>query len=144
MSIEENKAIARRWNEELFNNANPGIIDELAHADYVSHPGMTGREAFKQGIIQGGAAFSDWSITIDDILAEGDRVAFRWTVHATHAGEYMGVAPTGKRLIWTGMSIYRIADGKVAEDWHINDQPGFLKQLGIALDVDQITESTWD
>ena len=144
MSIEENKAIARRWNEELFNNANADIIDELGHIDYVSHPGMTSREAFKQSMVQGGAGGADWSITIDDILAEGDRVAFRWTAHVTHTGEYMGVAPTGKRLTWTGLSIYRIADGQVIEDWHINDQLGFFKQLGITPDMDQVAECSWD
>jgi predicted ester cyclase len=143
MSIEENKAIARRWNEELFNGGNPDIIDELAHPNYVSHPGMTSSGAFKQSAMQMGSVLSDWSITLEDLVAEGDRVAFRWTAYATHSGPYMGVQPTGKRVTMTGISIYRIADGKVIEDWHVTDNLGFQKQLGVVPDMNQVPESTW-
>jgi predicted ester cyclase len=144
MSIEENKAIARRWNEELFDKGNPDIIDELAHPDYVSHPGMSSHEAFKQSAMQMGSVLSDWSITLEDLIAEGDRVAFRWTAHATHSGPYMGVQPTGKQITLMGITIYRIADGKVIEDWHVANELGFQKQFGVTPDMSQVPESSWD
>jgi len=144
MSTEENKAIARRWNEELFDKGNPDIVDELAHPDYVGHPGMTARETFKQNMMQYRGVLSDARITLDDVIAEGDRVAFRWTAHVTHSGPYMGVQPTGKRLTWTGISIYRIAGGKIVEDWASGDELGMMQQLGIAPDMSQVSESSWD
>jgi predicted ester cyclase len=142
MSVEENKAIARRWNDELFNKGNPDIIDELADANYVMHPGMVDREGFKQ--IDLGAVLSDLSITMEDMIAEDDRVAFRATVRGKHTGEYMGAPPTGKQVTLTVISIYQIKDGKIVEDWTSGDMLGFYKQLGITPDMEQVQESTWD
>ena len=131
MSIEENKAIVRRWNEETINKGNADIVDELAAADYVNHAGGFGREGHKQYLRAVGAAFSSIDIAIEDLIAEGDKVVIRWTLKATHTGEYMGVPATGKQVEMKGMSMYRLANAKIVEDWSSSDQLGFMQQLGL-------------
>jgi predicted ester cyclase len=84
----------------------------------------------KQGLTRAQAAFSDISITVEDQIAEGDKVVSRWTIRGTHKGEYMGIAPTGKQVTITGISIYRIEKGKIVEDWANSDMLGMLQQLG--------------
>jgi steroid delta-isomerase-like uncharacterized protein len=76
------------------------------------------------------AAFPDTRMTIEDEIAEGDKVVIRWTIRGTHKGEYMGIAPTGKEVTVTGISVYRIERGKIVEDWSNNDMLGMLQQLG--------------
>lgn len=129
MSIEENKAIVRRWNDELF-KGNPDIIDELAAASYVNHD-IGDREAFKRYRAELGAAFSDMSIAIEDTIAEGDKVVSRWTMSWTHTGEFRGISATGKQATFSGMSIHRIEGGKVVEDWSNSDSLGLMQQLGV-------------
>ena len=89
-----------------------------------------GREAYKQVVSLFLSGFPDLKTTVDDIVAEGDRVACRWTFRGTQRGEMMGIPPTGKRVLGSGMSIHRIADGKIAEGWFNFDTLGMLQQLG--------------
>lgn len=131
MSIEENKAIVRRWNEELHNKGNVDIVDELADANYINHADGSDREGFKRYWLATDAVFSDRSIAIEDLIAEGDKVVIRWTLKATHTGEYMGVPATGKQWGMKGISIYRLANGKIVEDWSASDQLGLMQQLGL-------------
>jgi len=77
------------------------------------------------------AAFTDGGITLEEIVAEGDMVVVRWRMHGTHTGEYMGVPPTGKVITNHGMSMYRIAGGKIVEDWAVMDMLGVMQQLGL-------------
>ena len=76
------------------------------------------------------AGFPDFQLALEDVLAEGDRVGVRWTFRGTHQGEFMGIAPTGKRVSMSAIEINRVAGGKVAEHWVVLDQLGLLQQLG--------------
>jgi len=116
MSTEQNKAIARRSIEELWNGRNAEVIDELFAEDYLS-PDRTSRRAWKEAAIAilAGAP-PDLHITIEDQIAEGDKVVTRWTWSFTHTVPFLGAAPTGKHISWTGISIYRLESGKIVED----------------------------
>lgn len=135
MSVEENKAIARRWNEEIWSKGSLATIDELFATDYVCHyPGdpTPDRESYKQWVAMSFAAFADVHCTIEDMVAEGDKVALRWTWRVTHSkGEYMGIAPTGKQMTITGIFILRIEGGKIVEEWGNSDDLGMMQQLGV-------------
>ena len=130
MSLEKNKAIVRRYTEAC-NKKNLALFDELVAPDYFhSAFQLRGREAHKQFETMIYNAFPDWHETIEDIIAEGDKVWYRIKITATHTGEYRGLAPTGKKFTMTGVSIKRIVDGKIAESWGVYDNLDFLKQLG--------------
>ena len=115
MSAEENKAIARRFNDELWNKCNVDIIDELMAEDIVLHPSTGTRDDFKQGAIQTLADWPERTMTFEQIVVEGDMVVLRWTIVFTHVNEVWGIAPTGKKIKWTGISMYRVVDGKFVE-----------------------------
>src|SRR5215218_3984311 len=136
MSTEENKALARRVIEQMFNEGNLDVADELLALDYVDHdPSLPedvhGPEGFKQYVGMYRAAFPDLHVQIEDQLAEGDRVATRWTGTGTHDGELAGIAPTGKRVTVPGMEIVRIANGKLVEGWEGYDSGTLMRQLGV-------------
>jgi steroid delta-isomerase-like uncharacterized protein len=133
MSAEENKAIARRWMEEGFNAHNVGVMDELFTADFVEHVPFApplGREEAKQGLMAAFTALPDTRITIDDMIAEGDKVVVRFTSRATHQGDLMGIPATGKPVTTTTITILRFAQGQIAEDWVETDMLGMMRQLG--------------
>jgi steroid delta-isomerase-like uncharacterized protein len=134
MSTEENKALVRRVFEELLNKKNLAAVDESYAAGYVYHgPGgqdTKGPEAFKQLIGGLHTAFPDFHDTIEDQIAEGDKVVTRFIDRGTHQGEFQGIAPTGKRFTMTGLLITRIQDGKIAEEWEELDLLGLMQQLG--------------
>jgi steroid delta-isomerase-like uncharacterized protein len=133
MSIEENKAIARRWNEELWSKGKVAAVDELMATNFVwrtAPPGMaSGLEGFKQ-YVASLSSFSEIKCVAEDMVAEGDKVAVRWTWSGKHTGEYMGMAPTGKKVTMTGISLIRIAGGKIVEEWDEQDSMAFMEQLG--------------
>lgn len=135
MSTEENKALYRRWIETVFNTKKLDAIDEFLAPSAVDHalpPGMPPtREGSRQFIGSYLRAFPDLHFTIDDVVAEGDRVVGRWTSTGTHQGELMGVPPTGRQATSTGIEILRIEDGKFVEHWLAFDQLGMLQQLGV-------------
>lgn len=135
MTTEENKALARRWNDDIWSKGNLTAIDELFAADFVSHyPGgpTHDRESYKQWVTMQFAAFSDVHCTVDDMVVEEDKVVVRWTWRGIHSkGEYMEIAPTGKQVTITGISILRIVGGKIAEEWGNSDDLGFMQQLGV-------------
>jgi predicted ester cyclase len=135
----DNKAIVRRLFEGV-NGGNPGVFDELLSADYVSHgprPGQTaGREETKQVVAAILGAFPDSHVALEDLVAEGDRVALRVTFTGTQKGELksmtMGILPpSGKHVLVTGMYLYRLAGGKIVEEWSNIDNLGLLVQLGL-------------
>ena len=133
MSIEENKAIVRRFWEEIINGRNLDLMDELFAVNYIEHgPGNQewNTEGLKQRLNMYFSTFPDVHATIDDLFAEGDRCATRWTVRGTHKGEMMGIPPTGKQVIITGISIDYIVDGKLAEVWTLLDLEVIMQQLG--------------
>ena len=132
---EENKALARRSIEDIFNTGNLDVADEVFAADYVDHdipPGLPANlEGFKQLVSMYRAAFPDLHITIEDVIAEGDKVVLRWVAKGTHQGDLMGIPPTNKQATVTGIDINRVAGGKIAEHWGNFDQMGMMQQLGL-------------
>ncbi len=137
MSTAENKAIARRWFEDGFNGHNLDVFGELAAEDFVQHtavtlPGMMGdREGNKQTVAMVFAAFPDWRVSVEDMIAEGDKVVTRYTEQGTQQGAFMGIPATGKTVTITGIEIMRCADGKIAEQWIEGDALGMMQQLGV-------------
>ena len=132
---DENKDISRRADEELFNRGNLSIADELfasnfVYHDPVSHEEWRGPESVKSYATMLRVAFPDLHQTIEEQIAEGDKVAYRWTARGTHQGEFMGIAPTGNRVEMTGISIARLIDGKIEEIWENYDALGMMQQLG--------------
>ena len=133
---EENKALFRRMFEEVINQGNISLIDELVAPDFVEHeelpPGApAGREAVKQLFSMLHTGFPDLKATIDDVIAEGDKVVARTTWSGTHQGEFMGIPPTGKRASFGVIDIVRCADGKLVEHWGQMDSMGMMQQLGV-------------
>jgi steroid delta-isomerase-like uncharacterized protein len=135
MSIEENKAIARRWNEEIWSKGNLAAIDELLASDFVFNYPSAGaapdREGYKRTVAEFRGPCSDIQCSTEEVVAEGDKVVVRWTWSGTHTGEVWGVAATGERLTLTGISILRIAGDKIVEEWGEMDNLGLMGQLGL-------------
>ena len=137
MSVEEIKALMRRWFEECNKGkaAFMAIIDELHAIDIVCHGGggeeICGLKDFKQEIDEWLSAFPDLHFTINDMVVEGDKVAIRTTWTGTHKGELKGVSPTNKKVTAWEIEIDRIADGKIAEVWTRYDTLGVMQQLGL-------------
>jgi len=135
MSIEENKTMDRRFYEEVWNGGNLAVVDEFVAANYVDHDpqptgALEGVEGIKQSVTMYRTAFPDAHFTIEDQIAEGDLLVTRWRARGTHQGPLMGIPPTGKPAMVTGISITRWASGKVVEGWTNFDALGLLQQLG--------------
>ncbi len=135
MSIAENKAIAKRF-VQLWGKGSFDIIDELAAPSiFVRYPafpqGIQGSQVFKKVIMGFRSAFPDSALDIEDEIAEGDKVVIRWSFSGTHQGNILGIQPSGKKVKWTGVSIYRIKEGKVVEEIGEEDFLSFLKQIGV-------------
>lgn len=130
---EDNKALVRRWLEEGI-TGDLSVLDEIIAEDFVRHEVTTaeyqGRESYKQLINTMLTAFSDGKLTIDDMIAEGDKVAVRYTAYGVHTGEFMGIAPTGKQITLSTIGIIRFAHGKAVESWANADMLGLMQQLG--------------
>lgn len=135
MSAEENKTLAHTLTEKVWNKGNLDIVDDLLSTDYVfHHPGgqdLNGPEEYKQMVKAVRSAFPDIHFTIDDVIAEGDKVAYRWTFVGTHQGELRGIPPTGKKATVWAIAIERVADGKFVEAWERYDTLGLMRQLGV-------------
>jgi steroid delta-isomerase-like uncharacterized protein len=131
---EQNKDFVRRWFEEIWNKGRASAVDEMLAANGVIHGlqgAMRGPGAFKSFHTAYREAFPDVTIQIDDMVAEGDVVAVRWSGTATHNGNSLGFAATRKRIQFTGMGFARIVDGKLVEAWNNFDQLGMFQQLGV-------------
>ena len=135
MAAEENKALVRRVYEEGLGTGNLALLDELLAEDLVDHslfPGReTGRESFKRRFTLVRTAFPDATMTVEDALAEGDKVICRWTLRGIHTGPFSNLPPTGRSVEVTGINITRIAGGKIVEHWATFDNLGLLQQLGV-------------
>ena len=132
MSAEENKALVRRFVEEFWNQGNPAAADELMASDAEIHMptgeivDLDGLKSFA-GAIRG--SFPDWYSTAEELIAEGDNVAERWTGRGTHRGELQGIPPTGKRVEVPGSVFYRIVDGKIVEFRGLFNMMSLMQQL---------------
>jgi len=133
--FETNKAIVRLY-REIHNNNEMDRLDEVLGLDFVPHtlmPGMpwNGLESAKQVHLMGKASFPDMKVITEDLIAEGDKVVERWTQTQTHTGApFMNVPPSNKSIVMTGVSIYRIANGKIVEHWGNMDFFGMMAQMG--------------
>ena len=131
MSLEENKAFIRSLFEVL-NKHNPDLLDKFYAPNYVNHTlQLQGLESLKQFESMIYNASADWKETIEDIIAEGNKVWVRYKITGTHTGEFYGLPPTGKSITFSSISIYRIADGKLVEGWTVSDDLNLLTQLGV-------------
>ena len=135
MSTEQNKAMARQMIEDIFSRGDLSRVDEYLAPDFVEReelpPGLPGgREGVKQLTAILRSAFPDFKASIDDLVAEGDKVVIRQTWRGTHKGEFMGVPPTGKSVSFGVIDILRIAGGKVVEHWGLMDSMSLMQQLG--------------
>jgi len=141
MSAEENKALARRYWDEVWSTGNVAIVDEIFASDDLFHSGGTtnsrDNEALKQGAMRWRTAIPDIRSTIEDIFAEGDKVVVRWTLDGTHRGNIENIEsagtipPTGKQVRIVGMDIFHFRGGKIVARWRSWDRLGLLQQLGI-------------
>ena len=134
MSTEENKAVSRRFHEAIGKGSAQAVEAELA-PNFVAHfpgvPGPLDAEGFKQLVNVFGSGFPESHFDIDDEFAVGDKVVTRSTYHAVHSGEFQGFPPTGKQVAMTGITILRLAGGKIVENTVELDQLGLLQQLGV-------------
>lgn len=135
MTEEENKVLVLHIQEECFGRGNMDVADELIAPDAVYHdhpPGFPGGpEGTKQFAAMLRSAFPDLHFTVEDVIAEGDKVVVRGTMRGTHQAEFMGIAPTGRQVEMSGIDIGRIADGKLVELWSNFDELGMMQQLGV-------------
>jgi len=135
MSLADNKNVARRFLEEVMNRGNRAVGDHLVAPDFVDHSPMPGFSpdamGFKKGLAMVRTAMPDMKYTIEDVIAEGDKVVVRWRASGTHKGEMFGIPPTSKSIVVTGIDIFRVSNGKLVEFWLNWDQLGMLQQLGV-------------
>jgi steroid delta-isomerase-like uncharacterized protein len=133
---EQNKAIVRRLFEELWNKGNLSLADQLFSPNYTHHDSSTpdfgrGPESERKRATLYRTAFPDLHLTIEDLIAEGETVMARWSCRGTHKGDLSGIAPTGKQFTISGVSIARLANGKMSEGWVNWDAQGMMQQLGV-------------
>jgi steroid delta-isomerase-like uncharacterized protein len=135
MSIEHNKTLVRRYVEEVLNQKNLAVVDELFAPSFVDHdssmPEARGPEGIKRVAAMVHASFPDLHFTIEDMIAEEDKVVYRYTARGTHEKDFMGIPATGKQISFTGIHIYRVDDGKLQEEWENWDTLGLMRQLGV-------------
>jgi steroid delta-isomerase-like uncharacterized protein len=140
MTTETNKALIRRMVEEIQNGGNLELLDELLAPTFVKHtpaPGLSpDQEGIKQLLSMFRAAFPDGSMSIEDMVAEGDMVVTRKTYRGTHQGQFLGLPPTGRRVSVGLIDMMRLVDGKVVEHWNVGDDLGMLQQLGVIPPLD--------
>jgi steroid delta-isomerase-like uncharacterized protein len=138
MSNNDNKAIARRILEDLWSEGDLNVIDEVVSDDCILHVPFPSQPIpvkgiYMQRVVVERKAFPDLHFTVEDQIAEGDKVVTRWTLNGTHQHEFMGLQPTGNKTTQMGISIFRISDGKVKEIWLLGDELGWIQQMGVRL-----------
>jgi steroid delta-isomerase-like uncharacterized protein len=127
---ERNKALVRRWIEEGFNKRKLMVVDQLFAERFAVNGNVIGRDGLKQSMTRHFGGFPDLHVTVDDIVAEGEKVGIWYTVEGTHRGEFEGIVPTGKQVKWFGFDLLTIEAGKISEGRFVSDLLGLLRQLG--------------
>jgi steroid delta-isomerase-like uncharacterized protein len=135
VSAQDNKALVRRFVDEVQSGGNISLIDEICSPEFVNHSAPPGVPADCEGIkivtAMFRGAFPDSYFTVEDMIAEGDKVATRKTFHGTHEGEFMGIPPSGRSVSMGLIDVVRIDDGRVVEHWSVGDSLGLMQQLGV-------------
>ena len=132
----QNIDVVRRYWDGKWNLRQPAILDELQTPDVIYHGtsmNMNGIEEYKIVYETFLTAFHDSRVEVEDLIAEGDKVVSRISLYATHKGELAGLPPTGKELTIRAITVFRLVDGKIAEEWEILDELGMMHQLGMEL-----------
>ena len=132
----ENNAVVQRYWDGKWNERRPETLDELQTPDVVYHGtsmSMNGIEEYRQVYSAFLSAFHDSQLEVEELIAEGDRVMTRVTMHAIHKGEFEGIPPTGSEITIHAFTVFRLVDGKIAEEWEIVDELGLMEQLGMEL-----------
>ena len=135
MSTETNKAIVRRLEEQVWNKHRLDLFEEFYTEDTILHaasfPSRSGLQAVKEDVAMMLNVYPDIQVAEEDMIAEGDEVVLRWTMRGTHQGELLGIPPTGKQITNAGISIYRLVNGKIAEEWFWPDNLNSFQQMGV-------------
>lgn len=135
MSAQENKALVQRFLDEVISKGNPDAADTVCSANFTWHGGSTGEVTdlvtFKQLVAPFFTGFPDLAVSSEEMIAEGDKVMSRYRWHGTQRGAFFGIPATDKQVTVTGISMYRIADGKIVEEWWQEDLLGLMQQLGV-------------
>jgi len=144
---QQNKTNVRRLFEELWNKGNLPVADELIAPNYIHHDASTpdvgrGPESEKKRVTLYRTAFADMRLTIEDLIAEGETVVARWTCRGAHKGDLNGIAPTGKQIAISGVSVVRFAGGKMVEGWINWDALGMMQQLGVVPELGKAKSAT--
>jgi predicted ester cyclase len=124
-----NKALARRWIEEGFNRGKLAVVDEIFAEGFVVNGQRVGRQGVRRSMSGFLTAFPDLHVTLDEVLAEGEKVGLWYTAEGTHRGEFQGVAPTERRVKWSGADLLSIVGGKIVEARFLDDSMGLMRQL---------------
>jgi steroid delta-isomerase-like uncharacterized protein len=130
------KQLSRRWFEEVWNQGSDRAIDELLAPDGIAHglggggKSLQGPQHFREFWRRFRGAFPDLRVRVEDVIAEGDKTAVRFSFEGTHAGDHLGLPRTHKKVLATAMSFIRWRDGKIIEGWNEFDESGMLRQLG--------------
>ena len=131
--LEENKAVVRRIIDDVFVAGRSDAVDELVADDFAAHTRgamARGRDGLKQAMERVARGLADVSMTVEDVIAEGDRVAVRLTSHARQVGQFMGMPPSEREYTIEEIHVFRVRDGRITEHWHQADFVGMMKQLG--------------
>ena len=134
MTTHANKALLRRYKQDILNSRDISALDQVAAGDYLDHAAFPGQAPGLEGLKRRAADLFralDPIWTIHDIIAEGDIVVLRWSHAGTHIGEFLGIPPTGKTFTLRGIDIYRVRDRKIAEHWNVVDMLGSCQQIGV-------------
>jgi steroid delta-isomerase-like uncharacterized protein len=142
MSDSDSKAVVRRYYDAVLNQRRVEVLDEIATEDYLEHdpfPGQgNGRADLKARVGMLFGAFNPLHFTIEDLIAEGDKVVVRWTNAGTQSGGFMGMPATGKEFGIAGIDIHVVRDGRLAEQWHVVDMLAQMQQLGVVAQPDAV------
>lgn len=134
MAIDRNKALIRQYMDTAFNTADFAQCARFFAPTFVDHDALTrhptGAEELRDALTIWHAAFPNTHVTIEDMVAEADKVVVRLTLRATHLGPFMNIPATGRQVTVSGINIFRIADGKIVERWGNSDASGLMRQLG--------------
>lgn len=134
MSTETSRRLVGRFYDEVLNRRHLEVIDEIAAADYIENDPLPGQGESRNGLHDRVSALVgalEPHFTVEDVVAEGDRVVVRWRHRGTHVGAFLGIPATGKTFDIAGIDIYRVAGDRLAEHWHVVDQLAMLSQLGL-------------
>ena len=137
MTPEENKAIIRRFYDEVMRQGRVQVLDEIMDPDFVDHGealfgSPRGRDVLAQAIAGSHSILTGLSVNLEDIIAEGEMVGVRGTMRCVHQGTFLGVAGTGHELSWKGLAMFRIVNGKIVERWFNSDSISILRQMRLA------------